>query len=103
MVRSILKVVVAAKDWGLSSMRVVSRSLHQVQMNLPLPSIPSRRTRTLRHGCIPANFKERVQNAADLQHYVHGMFDMIYTLDYLEGTSMVNEAAHEKRTKTRCA
>ncbi len=24
-------------------------------------------------------------NAADLQHYVHGMFDMIYTLDYLEG------------------
>ncbi len=29
------------------------------------------------------NFKERVQNEADL-HYVHGMFDMIYTLDYLE-------------------
>ena len=38
------------------------------------------------------NFKERVQNAADLQHYVHGMFDMIYTLDYLEGTSMVEQS-----------
>ena len=38
------------------------------------------------------NFKERVQNAADLQHYVHGMFDMIYTLDYLEGTSMIKQS-----------
>ena len=38
------------------------------------------------------NFKERVQNAADLQNYVHGMFDMIYTLDYLEGTSMVKQS-----------
>ena len=38
------------------------------------------------------NFKERVQNAADLQHYVHGMFDMIYTLDYIEGTSMVKQS-----------
>ena len=38
------------------------------------------------------NFKERVQNAANLQHYVHGMFDMIYTLDYLEGTSMVKQS-----------
>ena len=38
------------------------------------------------------NFKERVKNAADLQHYVHGMFDMIYTLDYLEGTSMLKQS-----------
>ena len=38
------------------------------------------------------NFKERVQNAADLQHYVHGMFDMTYTLDYLEGTSMLKQS-----------
>ena len=38
------------------------------------------------------NFKERVQNEADLQHYVHGMFDMIYTLDYLEGTSMLKQS-----------
>ena len=38
------------------------------------------------------NFKERVQNAEDLQHYVHGMFDMIYTLDYLEGTSMLKQS-----------
>ncbi|WP_061594766.1 SIALI-17 repeat-containing surface protein [Streptococcus gordonii] len=37
------------------------------------------------------NFKERVQNAEDLQHYVHGMFDMIYTLDYLEGSSMLKQ------------
>ena len=38
------------------------------------------------------NFKDRVQNEADLQHYVHGMFDMIYTLDYLEGTSMLKQS-----------
>ena len=38
------------------------------------------------------NFKERVQNAEDLQHYVHGMFDMIYTLDYLEGSSMLKQS-----------
>ena len=38
------------------------------------------------------NFKERVQNATDLQHYVNGMFDMIYTLDYLEGTSMLKQS-----------
>ena len=42
------------------------------------------------------NFKERVQNAADLQHYVHGMFDMIYTLDYLEGTSMFKQSDDAK-------
>ncbi|WP_241209407.1 ZmpA/ZmpB/ZmpC family metallo-endopeptidase, partial [Streptococcus sp. DD11] len=42
------------------------------------------------------NFKERVQNADDLQHYVHGMFDMIYTLDYLEGTSMVKQSDDAK-------
>ena len=42
------------------------------------------------------NFKERVQNAADLQHYVHGMFDMIYTLDYLEGTSILKQSDDAK-------
>ena len=42
------------------------------------------------------NFKERVQNADDLQHYVHGMFDMIYTLDYLEGTSMLKQSDDAK-------
>ena len=42
------------------------------------------------------NFKERVQNAADLQHYVHGMFDMVYTLDYLEGTSMLKQSDDAK-------
>ena len=42
------------------------------------------------------NFKERVQNAEDLQHYVHGMFDMIYTLDYLEGSSMLNQSDDAK-------
>ena len=42
------------------------------------------------------NFKERVQNAEDLQHYVHGMFDMIYTLDYLEGTSMLKQSDDTK-------
>ena len=42
------------------------------------------------------NFKERVQNEADLQLYVHGMFDMIYTLDYLEGTSMLKQSDDAK-------
>ena len=42
------------------------------------------------------NFKERVQNEADLQHYVHGMFDMIYTLDYLEGSSMLKQSDDAK-------
>ena len=42
------------------------------------------------------NFKERVQNAEDLQHYVHGMFDMIYSLDYLEGTSMLKQSDDAK-------
>ena len=42
------------------------------------------------------NFKERVQNAEDLQHYVHGMFDMIYTLDYLEGRSMLKQSDDAK-------
>ena len=42
------------------------------------------------------NFKERVQNVEDLQHYVHGMFDMIYTLDYLEGTSMLKQSDDAK-------
>ena len=42
------------------------------------------------------NFKERVQNAEDLQHYVHGMFDMIYTLDYLEGSSMLKQSDDAK-------
>jgi len=42
------------------------------------------------------NFKDRVQNATDLQHYVHGMFDMIYTLDYLEGSSMIKQSDDAK-------
>ena len=42
------------------------------------------------------NFKGRVQNAEDLQHYVHGMFDMIYTLDYLEGSSMLKQSDDAK-------
>lgn len=34
---------------------------------------------------------ERFQNAADLQNYVHNMFDLIYMLEYLEGQSIVNK------------
>lgn len=34
---------------------------------------------------------ERFQNAADLQSYVHNMFDLIYMLEYLEGQSIVNK------------
>ena len=42
------------------------------------------------------NFKERVQNAADLKDYVHGMFDMIYTLDYLEASSILKQKDEAK-------
>ena len=42
------------------------------------------------------NFKERVQNAADLKDYVHGMFDMIYTLDYLEASSILKQTDEVK-------
>ena len=34
---------------------------------------------------------ERFQSAADLQSYVHNMFDLIYMLEYLEGQSIVNK------------
>ena len=34
---------------------------------------------------------ERFQKAADLQSYVHNMFDLIYMLEYLEGQSIVNK------------
>lgn len=37
------------------------------------------------------NPTERFQNAADLQNYVHNMFDLIYMLEYLEGQSIVNK------------
>lgn len=34
---------------------------------------------------------ERFQNAADLQNYVHNMFDLIYMMEYLEVQSIVNK------------
>ncbi|CIO14499.1 immunoglobulin A1 protease [Streptococcus pneumoniae] len=34
---------------------------------------------------------EIFQNAADLQNYVHNMFDLIYMMEYLEGQSIVNK------------
>lgn len=34
---------------------------------------------------------ERFQNSADLQNYVHNMFDLIYMMEYLEGQSIVNK------------
>ncbi|HES9934349.1 TPA: immunoglobulin A1 protease [Streptococcus pneumoniae] len=34
---------------------------------------------------------ERFQNAADLQNYVHNMFDLIYMMEYLEGQSIINK------------
>lgn len=34
---------------------------------------------------------ERFQNSADLQNYVHNMFDLIYMLEYLEGQSIVKK------------
>ncbi len=34
---------------------------------------------------------ERFQNSADLQNYVHNMFDLIYMLEYLKGQSIVKK------------
>ena len=45
---------------------------------------------------------ERFQNAADLQKYVHNMFDVVYMLEYLEGQSVVNKLnIYEKMSALR--
>ncbi|VOG49246.1 immunoglobulin A1 protease [Streptococcus pneumoniae] len=45
---------------------------------------------------------ERFQNAADLQNYVHNMFDLIYMMEYLEGQSIVKQLdAYQKMTALR--
>ncbi|VJS57742.1 immunoglobulin A1 protease [Streptococcus pneumoniae] len=45
---------------------------------------------------------ERFQNAADLQNYVHNMFDLIYMMEYLEGQSIVNKlSVYEKMAALR--
>ncbi|MGT2718598.1 ZmpA/ZmpB/ZmpC family metallo-endopeptidase, partial [Streptococcus oricebi] len=42
------------------------------------------------------NPTERFKNAEDLHEYVHGMFDMIYTLDYLEANSLLKQSDEVK-------
>lgn len=45
---------------------------------------------------------ERFQNAADLQNYVHNMFDLIYMMEYLEGQSIVNKlSVYQKMASLR--
>ena len=44
----------------------------------------------------------RFNNAADLQNYVHNMFDVVYMLEYLEGQSIVKQLSNaEKMTALR--
>ena len=44
----------------------------------------------------------RFNNAADLQNYVHNMFDVVYMLEYLEGKSIVKQLSNaEKMTALR--
>ena len=44
----------------------------------------------------------RFNNAADLQNYVHNMFDVVYMLEYLEGQSIVKQLdAYQKMTALR--
>ena len=44
----------------------------------------------------------RFNNAADLQNYVHNMFDVVYMLEYLEGQSIVRQLdAYQKMTALR--
>lgn len=42
---------------------------------------------------------ERFQNSADLQNYVHNMFDLIYMLEYLEGQSIVKKLNVSQKTE----
>lgn len=44
----------------------------------------------------------RFKDAADLQNYVHNMFDVVYMLEYLEGQSIVKQLdAYQKMTALR--
>lgn len=43
---------------------------------------------------------ERFQNSADLQNYVHNMFDLIYMLEYLEGQSIVKKLNVSQKMET---
>lgn len=44
----------------------------------------------------------RFNDAADLQNYVHNMFDLIYMLEYLEGQSIVNKlSVYQKMSALR--
>ena len=43
---------------------------------------------------------ERFQNAADLQNYVHNMFDLIYMLEYLEGQAIVKKLSVYQKMAT---
>ena len=44
----------------------------------------------------------RFNNAADLQNYVHNMFDVVYMLEYLEGQSIVKQLdTYQKMTALR--
>ena len=44
----------------------------------------------------------RFNDAADLQNYVHNMFDVVYMLEYLEGQSIVKQLdAYQKMTALR--
>ena len=44
----------------------------------------------------------RFNNAADLQNYVHNMFDVVYMLEYIEGQSIVKQLdAYQKMTALR--
>ena len=44
---------------------------------------------------------ERFKNAADLQKYMHNMFDVIYMLEYLEGNAVVNLEIDKKNELLR--
>ncbi|WP_173283478.1 ZmpA/ZmpB/ZmpC family metallo-endopeptidase [Streptococcus sp. 9903] len=47
------------------------------------------------------NPTERFKNAADLQKYMHNMFDVIYMLEYLEGNAVVNLEIDKKNELLR--
>lgn len=53
----------------------------------------SAHTGTRYHNLTP----DRFQNADDLQQYVRGLFDLIYTLEYAEGTSVLKQTKDVQR------
>ena len=64
---------------------------NQVMQPLPSTHLETSNQIVQRAPVCKSWIRQRFQKAADLQNYVHNMFDLIYMLEYLEGQSIVNK------------